>query len=138
MPHFPVNPDKENALETRMAKLGVRESDLHEQFVRSGGPGGQNVNKVSTCVVLIHRPTGLSVRCQQSRSQAMNRFLARRILTDKIEEKILGAASRRRKEIEKIRRQKRKRSKRAKEKMLASKHHRAQIKETRRAPGGEQ
>ena len=137
MPNYPVSPEKRNALGTRMAKLGIREADLDEQFVCSGGPGGQNVNKVSTCVVLTHRPTRLSVRCQQNRSQAMNRFLARRILTDKIEEQILGAASRIRKAIEKIRRQKRKRSKRAREKMLANKHHRAGIKEARKPPGGD-
>ena len=134
----PVGPEKKNALAARMAALGIRDIDLHEKFIRSSGPGGQNVNKVSTCVVLTHRPTGLSVRCQEGRSQALNRFLARRLLTDKIEEKILGAASARRKAIEKIRRQKRKRSKRAKEKMLANKHHRAGIKEGRRTPGGDQ
>ena len=133
----PVGLEKKNALAARMAAMGIREADLDEKFIRSSGPGGQNVNKVSTCVVLTHRLTGLSVRCQEGRSQALNRFLARRLLTDKIEEKILGAASARRKAIEKIRRQKRKRSKRAKEKMLANKRHRAGIKEGRRAPGGD-
>ena len=135
---YPVSPEKANALAVRMTNLGIHECDLDERFIRSSGPGGQNVNKVSTCVVLTHRPTGLSVRCQQARSQAMNRFLARRLLTDKIEEKILGAASARHKAIEKIRRQKRKRSKRAKEKMLANKRHRAGIKEIRKAIGGEE
>ena len=138
MPNLPVSSDKWKALEARLLKLGIREQDLEERFVRAGGPGGQNVNKVSTCVVLIHRPSGLSVRCQEERSQGLNRFLARRRLADKMEEMLLGAASRRRQEIEKIRRQKRKRSKRAKEKMLEGKHHRADLKAGRKAVGEEE
>ncbi len=133
MPHYPVSPEKKRALEKRLAGLGIREADIREGFVRSSGPGGQNVNKVSTCVTLVHAASGIAVRCQQGRSQAMNRFLARRILADKVEERVLGEASRIRKEIEKIRRQKRKRSKRAKEKMLAAKRHRAGIKASRSA-----
>ena len=99
--------------------------------MRSSGHGGQNVNKVSTCVMLIHRPSGLLVRCQEARTQGMNRYFARRRLAEKMEEMLLGAESRRQQEIEKIRRQKRRRSRRAKEKMLEEKHHRADIKEAR-------
>ena len=111
---FPVSSEKEQALLARMRALGVREEDLEEHFVRSGGPGGQNVNKVSTCVVLRHRPTGLQVKCQRERSQALNRFLARRELLDKIEARLRGIASAAEQERERIRRQKRRRSRRAK------------------------
>jgi len=114
--------------------LSVYERDLEERFVRSGGPGGQNVNKVSTCVILRHRPSGTVVRCQEERSQAMNRFRARQRLAERMEDKLLGAAGRKRQEIEKIRRQKRRRGRRAKEKMLRNKHHVAQIKQGRKPP----
>lgn len=108
-------------LKEKMARLGVRESDLAESFIRSSGPGGQNVNKVATAVYLKHVPTGIEVKCGRERSQALNRFLARRILVNKIETMMLGRASEERRRIEKIRRQKRRRSRRAKEKMLAAK-----------------
>jgi len=120
-----------------MARLGIRESDLEESFIRSSGAGGQNVNKVSTCVVLRHRPSGLEVRCQRERSQALNRFLARRLLAERIEEKKEGIASRHRQAIEKIRRQKRKRSKRAKDRMLEGKRLHSEKKAMRRATGRE-
>lgn len=131
---FPVSAEKVRALEERLERLGVRADDLDESFVRSGGKGGQNVNKVSTCVVLRHKPTGLAVKCQEERSQAMNRFLARRLLADRIEAKQKGAVEKKVAEAERIRRQKRKRSKRAKEKMLEAKHVRSDVKALRRSP----
>jgi len=118
---YGVGPDKERALAERMEKLGIREADIIEKFIRSGGHGGQNVNKVATCVYLKHLPTGTEVKCQQERLQSLNRFLARRILADKIETAIRGRQSAEEQRIAKIRRQKRKRSKRAKEKILADK-----------------
>ncbi len=116
-----VSPGKEHMLRQKMSGLGIKESDINEEFIRSSGPGGQNVNKTSTCVYLKHKPTGIEVKCQKSRSQSLNRFLARQILVNKIENMLLGRESEERKRIEKIRRQKRKRSKRAKEKMLYDK-----------------
>jgi protein subunit release factor B len=118
---FPVSPKKEEALREQMDALGVREEDLEERFVRSGGRGGQHVNKVSTCVQLRHLPTGLEVRCQSERSQGLNRYRARVLLLAKLESMIKGKESEERKRIEKIRRQKRRRSRRAKEKILREK-----------------
>jgi protein subunit release factor B len=132
MPVFPVTPQKEKALRERMEALGIREEDLEESFVRSRGKGGQHVNKVSTAVKLRHLPSGLEVRCEAERSQALNRYRARVLLADKLEETVKGRQSEARKRLEKIRRQKRRRSRRAKEKVLAEKHMQADKKELRK------
>jgi len=131
MPDFGVGLDKEKALSARMRELGVREEDITESFLRSRGPGGQNVNKTSTCVCLRHSPTGIEVRCQQERSQSLNRYTARKILLDKIESRILGKLSREQQLIEKIRRQKRRRSRRAKLKVLENKRRQSEKKTLR-------
>jgi protein subunit release factor B len=132
MSTFPVGPDKELQLSERMAALGVSEADLRESFVRSGGHGGQNVNKTATCVLLVHEPTGLQVKCQTTRQQGLNRFIARRLLLDKIEALRTGHVASERARIEKIRRQKRRRSRRAKERMLADKARHSAKKTARR------
>ncbi len=132
MSSFPVSIEKETQLAQRMTVLGVREADIEESFVRSGGHGGQNVNKVSTCVMLMHRPSGLQVKCQTTRQQGLNRFMARYLLLDKIEAQRQAQVKAERDRVEKLRRQKRKRSKGAKERMLADKSRRAAKKSSRR------
>jgi len=126
--------DKEEALKAKMNSLGIKERDLEEKFIRSNKKGGQKVNKTSSCVYLKYKPTGIEVKCQEERSQALNRFLARRILVNKIESLVLGREAEIEQKIEKIRRQKRKRSKRAKEKMLRYKKMRSEKKELRKLP----
>lgn len=156
--NIPVSPTKQKELEERFKRLGIREEDLQEHFVRSSGAGGQNVNKVSTCVVLQYNPKAIAVegkvpsrelgmegatqapiiiKCQQTRTQVLNRYYARKILCEKLEQKILGEKSKIQQSFEKIRRQKRKRSKRAKEKMLDAKHHHSAKKQTRKINRGD-
>ena len=130
-----ISARKWEALRRKMATFGIKESDLDEKFVRSSGPGGQNVNKVSSRVMLHHRPTGMRVSNQESRSQGDNRYYARRILVERMDEKIRGRESAAAKKRHKIRQQKRKRSKRAKAKMRQNKAKRAEKKRLRATPG---
>lgn len=116
-----IQNSKKEALKKRCDALGIFEEDIKETFIRSSGPGGQNVNKTSTCVRLLHLTSGIEIKCQKTRSQSLNRYYARILLCDEIEEKIILEKSEKIKKIEKIKRQKRKRSKRAKEKILKKK-----------------
>jgi protein subunit release factor B len=129
---LPISSEKEAALQDKMKSLGLFERDIEESFVRSSGAGGQHVNKTSTCVQLFHRPSGLLVKCQEDRSQAVNRYLARRILLERFEAGILKRKTDTQQKWEKIRRQKRRRSRRAKENMLQDKHHRTGVLRSRR------
>ena len=133
MPTFSVTTAKEKALAERMRRMGVREENLEEKFVRASGPGGQKVNKTSSCVQLKHLPTGLMVRCQRERSQVLNRFIARCRLLDRIEKVRKGFVAEEERRIAKIRGQKRKRSRRAKEKVLAAKRRQSDKKKSRGA-----
>ncbi len=120
-------------LRVRAAKLGLRPEDVSEAFVRGSGAGGQKINKTNSRVQLIHRPTGVQVHSQQHREQSANRLTAWRLLVEKLEERVLGKQSKRAKAIFKLRKQKARRTRRGKEKMLKEKHHRADIKEGRKS-----
>lgn len=126
-----ITPAKQRQLLKRMAELGIYEDDIIESFIKGGGKGGQKINKTSSCVYLKHKPSGIEIKCQRSRSQALNRFIARRELCEQIADISRNEESERRKEIEKIRRQKRKRTQRQKEKILADKKHQSEKKALR-------
>lgn len=127
-----VSVEKEAQLQARMRSLGLREGDLVEKFVQGSGKGGQKLNKTSSCVYLRHSPSGLEVKCQQERSQSLNRYIARRELCDRMERLIRGRESAREQERERIRRQKRRRSRRQRQHMLDDKRHHGQKKSMRR------
>ncbi len=126
--HAQLLPSEWSRLRQKLQERGIREQDLQEIFVRSSGPGGQHVNKVATCVVLRHRPSGTIVRCQEARTQGQNRLIARRLLLEKIEKGQRQEEQKNIQQKEKLRRKKRRRSKAAKEVMLEQKRHRAQKK----------
>ena len=128
-----MNPD---TFAGRLLALGLHLVDIEESFARSGGPGGQHVNKVSTAVTLRHRPSGVSVTVQDSRSQSANRELARARLIASIEEKRAAARAERIDAREKRRRQTRPRPRGLKERILESKRRRAKVKQGRRGGGG--
>lgn len=134
MPAFSPSSPKDRRLLERMERLGIAESDVEERFVLGSGGGGQKQNKTSSCVQLHHPPSGIEVKCQRSRSQALNRYYARCELCERLEEKILGEKSARRKKAEKIRRQKQRRTRRQKAKMLEQKKMQSQKKQLRRKP----
>lgn len=130
-----ISPEKQAALEERMARLGVTEADLTEKFILGSGSGGQKINKTHSCVYLKHEPSGIEVKCQSSRSRELNRFHARKELCDTLDDIRLGKASKRQQEMEKIRRQKRRRSRRSKQRSIQDKRLLSQKKNLRRRPG---
>jgi len=117
--------EKQAKLAARMVSLGINEADIWEKFVQGSGPGGQKINKTSSCVFISHAPSGIEVKCQRTRSLSLNRYHARWELCERIAERAEGEKSRKQQEAEKIRRQKRRRSRRQRMKMLDDKHHHA-------------
>jgi len=129
-----ITPDKWRQLHARMSRLNISEDDLSEKFILGSGAGGQKINKTSSCVWIKHLPTKITVKCQSGRSREMNRYDARQRLCEKITELLQIEKTKRQQAIEKIRRQKKRRTRRAKERILAEKHHQAKRKATRKKP----
>lgn len=125
-------------LRARMLKLGIREEELEETFIRGTGAGGQKINKTSSTVVLVHVPTGIEVRCQRERSQSLNRLVARVELCDKLEAKLTAAKLEVRNAVEKKKRQNRKRPRGLKERILEGKRQRSEVKKHRGKVGREE
>lgn len=118
----------------KMQELGIKEEDIVEKFILGSGRGGQKINKTSSCVYLKHIPSGIEVKCQKERSRALNRFWARRELCEKFASEILAIKTQKQQLIEKIRRQKRRRSRKSKEKMLEAKKAHSEKKSLRQFP----
>ncbi len=120
--------EKEDEIKKKMQSLHIDENDLLEKFILGSGRGGQNLHKTSSCVYLKHIPTGIEIKCQKERSRDLNRWIARRMLCEKYEEKILLLQSEKQKQVEKIRRQKRTKSRKQKQKMIEEKRLRSEKK----------
>ena len=127
-----ITAHKKNVLQEQMLKLGIKDDDIIEKFILGSGSGGQKVNKTASCVYLKHIPTNIEVKCQRGRSRELNRFLARRSLCEKVESLIEGVKTKREQEYQKIRQQKKRRSRKSKEKMLNDKKMVSKVKESRK------
>ena len=132
-----ISKDKEAQIARRMTRLGIRESELEEKFVRGSGHGGQKINKTSSCVYLKHLPTGIEIKCQSERSQALNRWIARRELCDRIEKRRRDAALRKKQAREKKRRTNRQPSRAAKARTVQEKRRHGEKKKLRGRVRGE-
>ena len=132
MAQYGVSIDREKDLRKMMRRLGIYEKDLDESFIRSSGRGGQNVNKVATCVALVHKPSGIMVKCHRERTQGLNRFYARCQLIKKLELQQRKEIRDQIASLEKSFRQERRRSTGGKERMLQDKHHHSEIKQGRK------
>jgi peptide chain release factor len=132
-----ISRDRVSTVEARLARLGVDWADIREEFIRGSGAGGQKINKTSSTVRLFHEPSGVEVRCQEERSQAQNRILARERLADILESRKSQSAQQERQAREKVKRQNRQRSRNQKARMVEDKRRRSLVKSTRRYAGDE-
>jgi protein subunit release factor B len=130
-----ISPETIERIKALMEEASVYEDDLEESFILGGGPGGQKTNKTSSVVRLLHEPSGIMVRCGETRSRETNRWIARRTLAETVLERERGRKSAARQAAEKVRRQKRRRSRRQKQRMLEEKHVRSEKKAMRRPVG---
>ena len=129
-----ISDHKKQTLHAWMKELGISETDLVEKFITGSGSGGQKINKTASCVYLKHEPSGIEIKCQQDRSQELNRYHARVRLCEKYASQKLKLQTKKQHDIEKRKRQKRRRSRRAKQKVLDEKHHRSRLKKQRLSP----
>ena len=129
-----IKEDKKKELEAKMTSLNIFEKDIEEKFILGSGSGGQKIQKTHSCVYVKHIPTGVEVKCQKTRSRDLNRFFARRLLCEKIEEIVLKEKSKRQQEIEKIKRQKKRKSRKQKQKMIEEKRVHSQKIQLRKIP----
>jgi len=127
-----IKKEKIDALKQRMKKLNIQEKDLIEKFILGTGRGGQKIQKTHSCVYLKHIPTNIEIKCQRERSREMNRFFARQTLCNKIEQKLFKAQSLEQKKIYKIKKQKKRRSRKMKQKIIEAKKRLSEKKELRK------
>jgi protein subunit release factor B len=127
-----IRPEKMEAIEKEMMEFGILEEDLIEKFILGSGPGGQKINTTHSTVYLKHVPTGIEVKCQKERSREGNRYQARKELLEKFKSQICQIETKKTQEMEKIRRQKKRRSRKAKIKMIEEKKKRGEVKEARK------
>lgn len=129
-----ITQKKIDEIKKMMGNLNIQENDLTEKFILASGKGGQKIQKTSSCVYLKHIPTGLEIKCQKDRQRETNRYLARKMLCEKIKEKSFHEKSEKQKLTEKIRRQKQRKTRKQKQKMIEGKRHLSQIKQLRMLP----
>ena len=129
-----INKDKWEKLTEWMMRLHITDADLVEKFILGSGKGGQNLHKTASTVYLKHLPSGLEVKCQESRSRDDNRYFARERLCEKLHAIISDEKTKAQQQLEKLKRQKKRRSRRAKQKMLDEKSRQGQLKGLRKKP----
>lgn len=120
-----------------MEKLHINDKDLIEKFILGSGKGGQKLHKTTSTVYLKHMPSGLEIKCQESRSREDNRYFARVRLCEKYHAMVSDEATKEQQKIEKLKRQKKRRSRRSKQKMLDEKSKQGQLKRLRKKPSAE-